>query len=131
MSGEKTTVVVAILGLIGTLGGTLGGIFVTNHFSRAAAFERSQTQQAIEAYSVALDALFGENDFSSLVLYADPDVLKNVANLKKTHSEVGGSLQNQDLRNAAMATFRAMRTHVTGDDPVSEATMKDIERLMF
>ena len=30
-----------------------------------------------------------------------------------------------------MATFRAMRTHVTGDDPVSEDTMKDIERLMF
>ena len=58
MSSEKITIVVAILGLIGTLGGTLGGILVTNHLSRDEAFERRQTEQAVKAYSDALHSEF-------------------------------------------------------------------------
>ena len=81
MSSDKITILVAILGLVGTLGGTLGGIFITNHFSRAAAFERSQAQQAIEAYSEAFADLADENRWVPVVLYADADVLKNLANL--------------------------------------------------
>ena len=131
MSSERITIVVAILGLIGTLGGTLGGIFITNHFSRAAAFESSQTQQAIKAYSVALDGLFGDNDFIPLVLYAEADVLKNLAILMETSRKFGGSLENEEIRKVVMATFQAMRTHVTGDDAVSEDTMKDTKILMF
>ena len=41
MSSNHTTIAVAILGLIGTLAGTFGGILVTHHPSRDAAFERS------------------------------------------------------------------------------------------
>ena len=128
MSSEKITIAVAILGLVGTL----GGIFITHHFSRAAEFERRQTQQAIEAYCVVLDNLVGKNDFVPLVPYADPDVLNTVANLEKTVRRLGGDLKNNETKSVTMATFRAMRTHLTGATPdaVNDGTMKDIEILL-
>ena len=131
MSSNNITIAVAILGLIGTLAGTFGGILVTHHLSRDAAFERSQTQQAIKAYSVALKTVFGQNAFLPLTLSADGEVLKKLAALKEVHSEKGDDLQNEQLKAAAMATIQAMRVHVTGDDDVSADTLNAIDRLMF
>ena len=131
MSGNNITIAVAILGLIGTLAGTFGGILVTHHLSRDAAFERSQTQQAVKAYSVALKTVFGQNAFLPLTLSADGEVLDKLAALKKVHSQVGGDLENEDLKKAAMATIQAMRMHVTGDDVVGKDILDDIDKLMF
>ena len=116
--------------------GTLGGIFVTHHLSRADAFERSQTEQAIEAYSEALHEMFpGEdgkkNVYLPVVLYGDTEVLRSLADLKKKALEHDGDLRVVEVREAAMATFRAMRVHVIASGVVSDETSADIEKLMF
>ena len=132
----KITIVVAILGLIGTLGGTFGGIFVTHHLSKTDVLERRQTEQTLKAYSEVLHEMFPDKDgkknvYLPVVLYGDTEVLRSIADLEKKALDYGGDLQVKEVKEAAMATSRAMRLHVIGSGVVSDETSADIERLMF
>ena len=129
MSSEKITIAVAILGLIGTLGGTLGGIFVTNHLSRDEVFERRQTEQAVKAYSDALHQVFNENVYLPVVLYGDPEVVRRFADLEEAAE--GGLVNAGQHKEPIMKVLQAMRMHVTGSGAVSDDTKKNIERLLF
>ena len=129
MLSEKITIVVAILGFIGTLGGTLGGVFVANHLSRDEVFERRQTEQAVKAYSDALHQVLGENVYLPVVLYGEPEVVRRLADLEEAAK--GGLVNAGQHKEPIMKVLQAMRMHVTGSGVVNDDTKENIERLLF
>lgn len=115
-------------------GGTLGATFTTHQFLRAMAFERSQTQKAIEAVSAVTGDIFkGYSGFVPVALHADPDVLKSFAKLKEVFVQSAGDLAHEETRTAFLATVRALRAQVTGVEPdkIDDDTMEAIEILLL
>ena len=129
MLSEKITIVVAILGFIGTLGGTLGGIFVANHLSRDEGFESRKTEQAVKAYSAVLRQVLGKNVYIRVILYGEPEVVRRLADLEEAAN--GGFVNAGEHKEPIMKVLQAMRMHVTGSGVVNDDTMENIERLLF
>ena len=129
---QKLSFIVAAVGLIGTLGGTLLGAFTTNYFARHAEFEKTHTHQAIKTYSEVLEATFGESPYTEISLYAHPDVVAKLAEFKDFSADDGGiSFEHQGAKDAGISLFLAMRKHVTGTDDDSSALRESIDRLHF
>lgn len=71
-----------------------------------------------------------ESVFLPLTMYATDEVLEKLAELKITASG-SRDLRDPELRRAALATFEAMRMHLTGDKVIDDEVLNDIQALMF
>lgn len=130
MTKDRTTIV-AILGMIGTVVGTLGGVVATNHYAQSAALESRLANQTIAAYYTVLTEIFGDNKFIAPVLYGSPDVIKKIANLKEISKKTNEDLKDPELREAIVDTLLSMRAHVNSNAQVNEEVSSNIERIFF